>query len=154
MRNLDAAKPDVVGLERPTSSDPWTGTNVSTKDFRGAGLFVQVDVPTTWEPRRLCGTPCPAPLSRIQPLLAVKRAATDVALHWSPNLLAIGGYAVYRVADKTLIASVRSSPDYITVMEIEPTFPVVDAGAVPAPAGTSAFYQIVGRCADGSLGEL
>lgn len=49
-------------LTRATSGDPWVGRNVPLGNRRGEAIFVAVDAPALWTPRRCGGAPrVPAP---------------------------------------------------------------------------------------------
>lgn len=139
------------GLTRASSLDPWTGTNYALSNRRGEGILIAVDAPTTWIPRRRCTGPItagPGPIRRV----TASAQGDDLALGWTPDALAAGGYSLYRVTDKTALPRVLDSTPLTAVPEATPAFPILDPGAMLLPG--LHLYQVVGRGADGSPGGL
>lgn len=140
---------EVEGLHRESSTDPWTGPNLSLAGRRGEGLFIAVDSPTTWTPSQFCYGPAPVP-ARIGALKLTK-APGAVDLVWSTDPRATGGYDIHRLAAPTELLDPTAYPPLLSVAESSPVFPVRDIDVHPEP-GRLDFYQVVGRSRSGEPG--
>ena len=83
-------------------------------------------------------------LADVSPLTITKSGAADASLLWTEDPAA-SGYSVYRVDDKTLLATVDQEPVHIAV-PVPTALPVLDPGALPAAAGTLLYYRVLHDC--------
>ena len=145
----DVSDNPLTGLTRWSTSEPWGGANQPLTGRRGEGLVIGVTSPTVWSPRRLCGTGLGMLPGREQ-LLATK-SGDDIALTWTADAFALGGYNAYRLTDKGLLLTTPVQPVHATVPGASPAFPVLDTGAVIDP-NPLFYYQVAGKAADGAIG--
>jgi len=137
-----------MGLSRPTTADPWTGTNFDLTTRRGEGILIGVESPTTWIPRQHCN-PTRLRAPRRITTLAASAAGSQVSVAWTLLPEAVGGYEIVHASTKAELTDPSSLP-VVRELASDPALPLV----VDPPAGASlVFYQVVVKDSAGEPGE-